>query len=363
MRFVRTLGAVCLAAGVLFPAGGAGAQSLLERPPNLSGGWVGAEGQMHFNFMHRFAATRAPERKVVNYPTFTIAAGLPYRLLAGASYTTNSNLTPRYPNEWELFVRHAALSEDYGAALDLSGQLGYNLSAEGLDAEVTAAKRVGAARLIGVVRNLTDPLESGRRWAIAGGGTFRVSQFVALAGDVGTLTSREDGEKVAWSAGVHVAIPGSPHTLSLHYGNSNNTTLQGASRGDDQERFGFEFTVPLTLARYFGGGGDVPTPPPPPPAAPAAAPAAGAVAPTGEVVRVGMRNMAYTPARLEIAAGTTVEWVNNDPLVHTVTAPDKSFDSGNIPAGGTFRHTFTTPGTYTILCTPHPFMRGLVVVR
>jgi amicyanin len=69
------------------------------------------------------------------------------------------------------------------------------------------------------------------------------------------------------------------------------------------------------------------------------------------------------PGTIEIEAGTTVEWTNNDPLAHTVTAADRSFDSGQIGSGQTWRHTFTQPGTYDYTCTPHPFMKGTVVVK
>jgi plastocyanin len=40
------------------------------------------------------------------------------------------------------------------------------------------------------------------------------------------------------------------------------------------------------------------------------------------------------------------------------------FDSGEIGAGASWQHTFTTPGTYTYHCTPHRQMGmvGTVVV-
>jgi amicyanin len=76
-----------------------------------------------------------------------------------------------------------------------------------------------------------------------------------------------------------------------------------------------------------------------------------------------MKNTAYLQARLRIKVGTTVEWTNNDPFPHTVTATDKSFDSGLIQPGKTYRHTFTKAGTFNYFCVPHPFMKGLVVVE
>ncbi|HEU4558431.1 MAG TPA: cupredoxin family copper-binding protein [Longimicrobium sp.] len=355
VRAACALGAAC--ALLLTSASPGGAQSLLDRPPNLSGGWVGSSGQLYFNFLHRFTASDAPERKVSNVPTFTLAAGLPFRTLVGLEYATNSALAPGYPNEWEIFARHAALQQDRGAPVDLAVQAGYNLAAEGLDAELSLARRLGPLRLIAAGRVLSDPFESGsRRYAVGGGGTLRISRFVALAGDAATLTERGDEEEVAWSAGVHVAIPGSPHTLSLHAANTNAYTLQGLSRGESVTRYGFEFTIPLTLRRYLGSG-STPAPPPPPPAA------ENTGAATGKVVKAGMRNLAYVPGRIEIEAGTTVEWTNNDPLAHTVTADNGAFDSGLIASGRTWRYTFTTPGTYPFHCNPHPFMKGTVVVR
>ncbi len=346
---------LCLAAaGLVLLAPAAGAQSLLDRSPNLSANWVGVSGTMYFNFVHRFTASPPPERKVANAPSFLIAAGLPMHVLAGANYATNSQLTPRYPNEWEFFVRLAPLSQEEGAPLDVGGQIGYNLAAQGIDGEISLAWREGPLRMVAAARVLPDPLVGGQtRLAAAGGATLRLGRYLALAGDAATLLNLREGERVAWSAGLHLALPHTPHTLSLQAANTNATTLQGASRGENQVRYGFEFTVPLTLRRWFAPG---------PPAAPGD-PVAPGPAPPGEVVAAGMRDFVYTPARLEIPAGTTIEWSNQDPVEHTVTAEDGGFDSGLIAPGATWRYTFETPGTYSFLCTPHPFMRGVVVVR
>jgi plastocyanin len=361
LHLLRPAGALCAACAALPSApAGARAQSLLDRPPNLSGEWVGSSGQLYFNFLHRFTASDGPERKVSNVPTFTLAAGLPYRTLLGLEYATSSNLAPRYPNEWEFFVRHALFQQDLGAPLDLGGQVGYNLAARGVDGEVSAARRQGPLRLIAAARTLSDPLDSGdRRFALAGGGTLRISRYFALAGDVASMLDRADDEKLAWSAGVHLAIPGTPHTLSIHAANTNAYTLQGLSRGEGVRRYGFEFTVPLTLNRWFGGAAHAPAEPPPL----AAQPDADSAQANGTVAHAGMRNLAFVPARTEVSAGTTVEWTNNDPLAHSVTADDGSWDSGLVQPGHTWRRTFAQPGTYGYHCTPHPFMKGTVVVR
>jgi plastocyanin len=76
-----------------------------------------------------------------------------------------------------------------------------------------------------------------------------------------------------------------------------------------------------------------------------------------------MKGQAFIPQHIEITAGTTVTWKNLDALVHTVTAVDKSFNSGVIGADASYSHTFTKPGTYAIYCMAHPFMKATVVVK
>ena len=425
MKLIRALP---VAAFLVMPIA-ARAQSLLDRSPNISGDWVGAPGTLYFHFVHRFVTSKAPERKVSNVPTFLLAAGLPKRILAGFNYSTNSTLAPRFPNEWEAFARWMPVAEDYGAPLDIGAQVGYNNAAEGVDGEVSVARKFGPARLIVAGRGLSDPFESGNpRLAIAGGATMRFGQYLAFAGDVVTLADRDSTERVAWSAGIHFAIPLTPHTVSLHATNAPVATLQGSSRGTSTVRYGFEFTIPLTLRRYFGKRAEAsrdtaaavvavadspattraapieatapsqpvvvaPVAPTPAPVTPASAdtarprtnvpvsppttgrsatprttapstPARSAPArPAARTLSTGIKNINYLQPRLQTTVGTTIEWKNNDPLPHSVTASDKSFESGLIQPGKTYRHTFTKAGTYNFYCVPHPFMKGVVVVR
>ena len=58
-----------------------------------------------------------------------------------------------------------------------------------------------------------------------------------------------------------------------------------------------------------------------------------------------------------------VAWTNSDAMVHTVTSDDGRWSSGAIEPGATWRRRFDRPGTYTFHCTPHPFMKGVVVVH
>lgn len=98
-----------------------------------------------------------------------------------------------------------------------------------------------------------------------------------------------------------------------------------------------------------------------PAASPVASPAASPAAASGSAVQIV--NFAFAPASITVAVGASVAWTNNDSVAHTVTADDKSFDSGNLDRGKTFSFTFTKAGTYTYHCAIHPNMKGAIVVQ
>lgn len=76
------------------------------------------------------------------------------------------------------------------------------------------------------------------------------------------------------------------------------------------------------------------------------------------------RLLTYEPKMIVVNVGDTVEWVNKDLYVHTVTSVDgKSFDSGNIYPKRSWRYKAVKKGTYSYFCTPHPDMKGELIVR
>lgn len=93
--------------------------------------------------------------------------------------------------------------------------------------------------------------------------------------------------------------------------------------------------------------------------------------------RVVMELVAFKPAELEVAAGTTVTWEQRDAGAHTVTSgtveqgaggvtmkPDGRIDSGDIATGDTYEFTFDEPGSYPYFCSLHPAtMRGEIRVN
>jgi acid phosphatase len=91
--------------------------------------------------------------------------------------------------------------------------------------------------------------------------------------------------------------------------------------------------------------------------------AEGGVAGTPGQTQVAIENFSFTPATLTVSAGTIVTWTNHDTVQHTLTAADKSYDSGPLESGGTFSHQFTTPGTYTYHCSIHPTMTAQIIFK
>jgi plastocyanin len=329
----------------LAPLCEARAQTLTSRTPNLEDGWTGSAGTLHFHFLHRFGQSGPPLRKVSSAPTFLLAVPLGGRKLLGVRYATNSELVPGVPNEWELLARWGPLVQERGAFADVALDAAYNAAARSLDAQLLASRTLGRIRLLGGGRFLADAGGTGEsRLAAAAGAVVRLTPALAAAGDV-AVPFGEDAT-VVWGAGLQLAIPYTPHSLSLHASNTNTATLQGSTLAAQRVRYGFEFTVPVTLARYFRS-------------APRTADVA---APAGDVVRVDMRALQYEPGTISVPAGTVVEWVNGDELMHTVTSHDGAFDSGEIEPGERWRYRFDRPGRFPYHCTPHPFMRGVVIV-
>ncbi len=92
--------------------------------------------------------------------------------------------------------------------------------------------------------------------------------------------------------------------------------------------------------------------------------------PTGTSVRgCEESNACYLPADITINAGDTVEWINVDMLVHTVTGgspadgPSGVFDSSLVMANANYAFTFDDAGSYDYFCMVHPWMVGSVTVN
>jgi plastocyanin len=87
-----------------------------------------------------------------------------------------------------------------------------------------------------------------------------------------------------------------------------------------------------------------------------------AAQPAGPAVRID--NFVFGPEALTVNVGTTVTWINQDDIPHTVVANDKhTFKSKVLDTDERFSFTFTRPGEYGYFCSLHPHMVGKVIVK
>lgn len=331
----------------------AAAQAVVDRTPNLDDGWTVPPGVVQFNFLHRFEVSAPPVRKVTSFPNFHIATGLPLGVNAALDYTTNSTVFSGIPNEYQLSLRRPILRQSGSVPLDVGLVAAYNFAPQSADGELSLGRRVGPIRLLGAVRGIASGYDAQRSlWGVGAGLVVRLTSWLSVAGDVFDLVNAPDavGGTTAWGAGAQLRIPYSPHSISIQLTNTQNASIEGAARGiRGAHMAGFEFTIPFTLARYFGHR-KKPTPEPVTPER------------DGQSSVVQITNFTFNPGDIHVRAGTRVRWVNGDQLEHSVTATDGSFESGLISPGHAFERLFDRPGTYAYHCTPHPFMTGRIIV-
>lgn len=72
---------------------------------------------------------------------------------------------------------------------------------------------------------------------------------------------------------------------------------------------------------------------------------------------------AFRPDDLTVDRGDTVVWVNRDFYPHTATDSEGRFDSGTIPANGSWSLAAEAAGELRYVCTLHPTMKATLRVR
>jgi plastocyanin len=99
-----------------------------------------------------------------------------------------------------------------------------------------------------------------------------------------------------------------------------------------------------------------------------------------EVVIVKIEELLFVPEEVKVKAGTTIRWMNEDPVPHDVTSGtsitgreargkkkvkfhDGKFQSDLFPQGKTFEVTLTEKGDYPYYCNVHPFMVGKIMLE
>jgi len=82
--------------------------------------------------------------------------------------------------------------------------------------------------------------------------------------------------------------------------------------------------------------------------------------PGGAGTVITINNFEFAPEMLQAKVGDTITVENKDSASHSVTASDKSFDTGTF-AAGTKTFTVTKAGRFEFVCTVHPFMKAAVI--
>ncbi len=78
-----------------------------------------------------------------------------------------------------------------------------------------------------------------------------------------------------------------------------------------------------------------------------------------EVVEI--RGFLFIPQNITVVSGTTVRWINEDGVPHTVNS--NVFDSPVLSTGDSYDFEFIEPGTYEYICGLHPEMTGTIIVE
>jgi plastocyanin len=98
-------------------------------------------------------------------------------------------------------------------------------------------------------------------------------------------------------------------------------------------------------------------------AASAALPIAATMAQAATTHTVVIKDFAFTPANLQISAGDTVTWVNQDSTAHSAwESVNNAFDTGLLNPGQSASLTFASAGAFNYRCRPHGNMRGTITI-
>jgi len=86
-----------------------------------------------------------------------------------------------------------------------------------------------------------------------------------------------------------------------------------------------------------------------------------AVPPSAATVRIA--NFTFAQQALTVRPGTTVTWVNDDDIPHTIVSKTLAFKSKVLDSGDRFSFTFAKAGQFGYFCSIHPHMTGMIIVK
>lgn len=75
-----------------------------------------------------------------------------------------------------------------------------------------------------------------------------------------------------------------------------------------------------------------------------------------------IKDFSFNPADIQIKAGDTIMWMNEDGTRHSAMDLNGAFDTGLLSKGQSASLTFAGAGSFSYRCGPHANMRGSIEV-
>ena len=81
-----------------------------------------------------------------------------------------------------------------------------------------------------------------------------------------------------------------------------------------------------------------------------------------EIFKIEIKGLLFSPVDIPAHVGDTVEWINQDFVIHSATARDHQWDVF-LPVHGVGRVTLDKPGSIEYYCRFHPNMKGNITIK
>jgi plastocyanin len=81
---------------------------------------------------------------------------------------------------------------------------------------------------------------------------------------------------------------------------------------------------------------------------------------SGAGTAISIKDFTFSPDPITVKAGARITVTNDDGTTHTLTASNKSFDTGDLDGGASATITIARAGTYKYFCNIHNYMTGTI---
>lgn len=81
-------------------------------------------------------------------------------------------------------------------------------------------------------------------------------------------------------------------------------------------------------------------------------------------ITINIKDYAYSKKSVTVKKGTIIKWVNKDSMKHDVNSKKFGGPKGPLLSKGkSYSWRAEKSGTYNYFCTPHPYMKGKIIVK